>query len=209
MTQSPKQPLSSKHRIGLVLISVGVIPLIAFFLWFIQIRWSLIDKPISLVPGRVEVEFTPNFAGHYVSGIRVQRRLPFETLQCLLGEKDYIPTSQCNHIPSVLRFTWELNVDGHVVQEGTSEKQLAGSYANDFIEMEFLFFEAKRGQHYRLGLVFTKDGGELAATNPRLEVAVDNWDQGDTAMGFLWLVPFAAICAVPGLVLVVRAKRSM
>ncbi len=208
MTQGLRTSLSAKHVIGPLLISVGVIVPVVFFLSYIHVRWSLVEKAVPLVPGHVEVEFTPNFGGHYVSGIRVQRKLPFETLQCLLGEKNYIPASQCNEIPSVLQFKWQLNTDGHMVQEGTSEKQLLAAYANDFIEMEFLYFEAKRGQHYNLELEFTKNGNELAVTNPRLEVAVEAWDNFDTAMGFLWVVLFATICVVPGLMLAVRAKRS-
>jgi hypothetical protein len=207
MTQGLKTPVSPKGVIGRILISVGVSVPVVFFLWYFHVRWSLVDKPVPLVPGHIEVEFTPNFEGHYVSGIRTQRRLPFETLQCLLGEKDYIPASQCNDIPSVLHFKWQLRTDGHVVQEGTSEKQLLGAYTNDFIEMEFLYFEAKRGQNYSLELEFAKDGSALAVTNPRLEVAVEAWDNFDEAMGFLWAVLFGAFCVLPGFALLARANR--
>jgi hypothetical protein len=207
MTQGLKRPLSPKQVIGRILISVGVIVPVAFFLWYFHVRWSLVDKSVPLVLGHIEVEFTPHFEGHYVSGIRVQRKLPFEILQCLLGEKNYIPASQCNNIPLVLQFKWHLSTDGRVVQEGTSEKQLLGAYANDFIEMEFLYFEATRGQHYSLELEFTKDGSELAVTNPRLEVAVEGWDNFDTAMGFLWAVLFGAICVLLGFALLARSLR--
>jgi hypothetical protein len=196
---------SPKKVIGRILISVGLILPIAFALWYFHIRWNLVDKSVQLMPGHVEVEFTPNFEGHYVSGIKVQRKLPFETLQCLLGEKNYIPPSQCTNIPSVLQFKWRLNTDGRVAQEGTSENPLlGGSYGNDFIEMEFLYFQAKRGQHYNLDVEFTKNGSKLAATNPRLDVAVDSWDNSDTAMGFLWAVLFGAICILPGVALLAR-----
>jgi hypothetical protein len=190
-----------------MLTAVGVLVPLVFILWYSHVRWVLVDKSVLLVPGHVMVAFTPNFAGHYVSGIRVQRKLQFETLQCLLGEKNYIPASQCKEVPAVLQFKWQLSTDGRIVQQGTSDKQLLGAYAGDFIEMEFLYFEAKRGQPYSLELDFIKNGTELAVTNPRLQVGVDSWDSFDTAMILPWTLLFAAICVLPGLVLI-RAKRS-
>jgi hypothetical protein len=207
VTQKLETSLSPRVVIGLMLIAVGVLVPLVFILWYSHVRWVLVDKSVPLVPGRVEVEFSPNFEGSYVSGIRVQRKLPFETLQCLLGEKNHIPLFQCKDLPAVLQFKWQLKTDGHVVQQGTSDKQLLGAYANDFIEMEFLYFEAKRGQHYSLELEFTEKGSELAVTNPRLRVAVESWDSFDTAMGLLWALLFGAICVLPGIVLLVRVKR--
>jgi len=207
VTQKLETSLSLRVAIGLILTAVGVFVPLVFILWYSHVRWVRVDKSVPLVPGRVEVEFSPNFEGSYVSSIRVQRKLPFETLQCLLGEKNYIPLSQCKDVPAVLQFKWQLNTNGHVAQQGTSDKQLLGAYANDFIEMEFLYFEAKRGQHYSLELEFTKKGSELAVTNPRLRVGVESWDSFDTAMGLLWALLFAAICVLPGIVLLVRVKR--
>lgn len=198
MTDAPKTWRSPRAVIGLVLTVVGVLVAAAVFVWYFHVRWVLVDRPVALVPGQVEVEFTPNFGGHYVAGINVQRKLQFETLQCLLGEKNYIPASQCKDVPAVLQFSWQLSTNGHLVQQGTSDKQLLGAYAKDFIEMEFLYFEATPGQHYSLELEFTKDGRELAGTNPTLRVGVDSWDSSDTTMVLGGALLVSAGCIVWG-----------
>src|SRR5690349_1401539 len=112
--------------VGLILTGFGVIVPVAFILWHAHVRWVVVDKSVSLVPGKVEVEFNTNFEGHYVSGIKVRRNLKFGTLQCLLGEKDYIPQSQCKDLPAVLKFNWELSKNGHIVLQGTSDQKLSG-----------------------------------------------------------------------------------
>jgi hypothetical protein len=75
--------------------------------------------------------------------------------------------------------------------------------------MEFLFFEAKRGQRFSLQLEFTKEGSELAVTNPRLRVGVSSWDSQDTAMGLGWALLFAAVCIVPGIRLIRAYPRPL
>src|SRR5437588_12353756 len=122
MARRLKISLSPRVVIGLMLTAVGVLVPLAFTFWYFHFHWVLVDKTVSLVPGQVEVEFIPNFEGHYVSGIKVQRKLPFETLQRLLGEKNYIPASQCKAVPAALQFKWQLSTDGHAVQQGASDK---------------------------------------------------------------------------------------
>jgi hypothetical protein len=209
MAGKASKTLHSRRAIlGLALTAVGVLVPLTFTLWYFHIHWTLVDELVVPVSGHVEVEFTPNFKGRYVSGIRVQRTLAFENLQCLLGEKNYIPESQCKDQPSVLQFKWQLKSMGHLVQAGTSDKQLSGAYAEDFVEMEFLYFESERGQHYTLELDFTEDGSKLDVTNPRLRVAVEPWDSFDMTMGFLWVTPFFVLF-VAGLVLFIRATNPV
>ena len=98
----------------------------------------------------------------------------------------------------MLQFSWQLSTNGHLVQQGTSDKQLLGAYAKDFIEMEFLYFEATPGQPYSLELEFTKDGRELAGTNPTLRVGVDSWDSSDTTMVLGGALLVSAGCIVWG-----------
>ena len=124
------------------------------------------------------------------------------------NEKNYVPASQCRDLPAVLQFKWQLNADGQVVQRGTSDQYLHGAYGNDFIEMEFLYFETKRRHAYRLEMEFMKIGTELAVTDPRLRVGVSSWDSSDSAMGLGWALLFAAVCVVPGIRLV-RGKRDL
>ena len=209
MTDGLRTWRSSRAVFGLLLAAVGVLVPLAFIVWYSHVHWVLVDNPLRLVPGHVEVEFTPNFEGHYAAGINVQRRLPFETLQCLLGEKNYVPASQCKDLPAVLQFKWRLNADGRVVEQGTSDQNFHGAYGNDFIEMEFLYFEAKRRQTYRLEIEFMKIGAELAVTNPRLRVGVSSWDSSDTAMGLGWALLVAAVCIAPGIRLIRARPRPV
>jgi hypothetical protein len=185
---------SPKAIFGLVLITVGVLVPLVYTLWYVNIHWILVDQAVGFVPSHVQVEFTPNFEGHYDGGIRFQRKIPFEKLQCLLGEQNYLAESQCKDLPAALHFTWQLKSSGRVVKAGTSAK-MAGAYADAFIEMKFLYFESERGQHYTLELDFTGNASELAVANPRLRVAVQSWDSFDMTMNFLVIIPFSVLCS--------------
>jgi hypothetical protein len=200
---SPK----SKATLGLALLIA--FPSMIFLVWYAHVHWTVVNKPVSLTPGAVKVEFAPNFTGHYVAGIRVQRTLPFETLQCLLGEKDYIPAGQCKEIPPALQFDWQLLTDGNVVAKGTSNRSIGGSYAAGYIEMEFLNFQARSGQKFSLELDFTKDGGKLAPTKPHLMVMVDPMDSFDIAMLLPWLLLLGVVCAAVRLTLFSSAKKIL
>jgi hypothetical protein len=63
VTQKLETSLSPRVVIGLMLIAVGVLVPLVFILWYSHVRWVLVDKSVPLVPGRVEVEFSPNFEG--------------------------------------------------------------------------------------------------------------------------------------------------
>jgi len=133
--------------------------------------------------------------------IEVERKLPHETLQCLLGIRDYVPEGQCKDIAPVLQFSWKLARDGQTIQTGSSDKIVGGSYTNDSIASEFASFQGKRGQQYTLDLDFLQDGSKLSVANPKLRIGVDGMTYEDFIVFDLMSLAFAVICVLVGGVL--------
>lgn len=191
-------------------IALGLIPLLISIGSYSRLRWTLVKAPVVLKPGRISVEFTPNLDAEYVACIRFHRTIPFDRMQCLLGETDYIKKDQCKEIPSILRFNWKLINGGQTIQEGSIPlKHQSAAYAADYIETWFTQFSGQTHQRYQLDVEFTSDATELAVTKPELRVEADPWEQSDRAMGILWpLLVSVVLIPVGLLVLFLHPARS-
>src|SRR5579864_210627 len=104
--------LRRSSKIGLAIISVGLFPLLVLGIWRATLDTVPVSKPVSLSVGHVRQPFTINFTGSYTIRIEAERKLPHETLQCLLGIHDYVPEGQCKNIAPALNITWTLWQDG-------------------------------------------------------------------------------------------------
>jgi hypothetical protein len=134
-------------KIGLAIVVVGIVAPIALSIWHATIHFVPVYKTITLTPGHLQQQFTLNFSGFYVMEIEVERKLPHETLQCLLGLQDEVHDGHCKDIPQVLQFSWKLDRDGQTFQSGSSAKIIGGSYSDATVASEFASFEGKRGHH--------------------------------------------------------------
>ncbi len=162
-------------KIGIGFILAGLLPFSILSLWRATLNTVPVLKPISLSVGHIRQPFTVNFTGTYTVRIEVERKLPFETLQCLMGVgvRERLPEGQCKNIPAVLSASWTLTDSGQIIKAGTSATADGGAYANDSIADELGWFEGKRGHHYVLDMDILQDGSALTITNPKLRVGID------------------------------------
>jgi hypothetical protein len=162
------------------------------------IRFVPVYEPIALTPGHLRRPFTLNFSGPYVMEIEAERKLPHETLQCLLGLQNEVYDGHCRDIASVLQFSWKLTSTGQTVQSGSSAKVVGGAYSDDTVASEFASFVGRRGQQYTLDMDFSQDGSKLSVAEPKLRIGVHGTVYEDFIVFDLMSLAFAAICCVVG-----------
>jgi hypothetical protein len=194
--------------IGLVCIAVASTTFGAWFLW-LQTR---IDKPVSvpvsLTTGRVHIpEFRINLSGPYEISVEAKKRIPFDTLNCLLGMST-LP-AKCDQQP-VVQASWVVTSDGVVIAKGTSDAERGGAWANDTIAKQIGGFEGKRNRRYSLDVDFTADGSVLRATDPHLVVGItSDFYEGSIWMSYFLFLGCSGVAIIGLLLLAASGARLM
>lgn len=209
--------LSRYSKVGVGLLLAGLLPVLILSLWRATLNTIPVLTPISLSGGHIAKSFTINFTGTYTVRIEVERKLPFDTLQCLLGvgAQEALPEGQCKNIPTALNASWTVTENGQIIKAGASATADGGVYANDSIANELGWFEGKRGHHYVLDMNILQDGSALAVTNPKLRVGIDEAVYEDSVFADLLVFGWAVLTCVIGASLLVfsvvrgRMKRSL
>src|ERR1700722_10850446 len=163
-----------KKQMGFTFVAVGISLYGAWILWLLTRTERPVNVPIPMTIGHVRTrEFKLNLNAPYTIQIEVQKTIPFETLNCLLGTS-MAPTStdlqDCPNIPSVVKAAWILTSEGQVVAKGSSDDYRSGAWMNDSISRELGHFQSQRGRRYVLDVDVVEDGSSLAPGNPRLKV---------------------------------------
>lgn len=137
--------------------------------------------PVLLTAGHIHVpEFRINLSGPYEIKIEAKKRIPFDTLNCLLGMS--APSERCDR-PSVVQARWALTSNGQVIATGISDTEKGGAWATDTIDRQIGSFQGKRSRRYILDVDFIADGSALAVTDPHLVVEITS----DFYEGSLWI----------------------
>jgi hypothetical protein len=121
-------------------------------------------------------EFKLNLNALYTILIEVQKTIPFDTLNCLLGvampRSSATVLGECPGHPSVVKATWVLTSDGLTVAQGSSDDHRWGAWMNDSIARGLGSFHSQRGRRYVLDVNVVADGSALDVGKPRLTVEV-------------------------------------
>jgi hypothetical protein len=162
--------------VGLAFVCVGVAVYGMWVLWLSTRTERPVDTPISMAVGHVRTrEFKINFEAPFTIQIEVQKKIPFDTLNCLLGTAMGRMTTdlqECPDRPSVVKASWVLTSKGHPVAQGSSDDYRSGAWMNDSISRELGHFRSQSGRRYVLDVDVLTDGSSLAPGNPRLKVEV-------------------------------------
>src|SRR5947208_10625740 len=114
-------------KVGLAIVVIGLLVPISTFVWIERITGTPVDEKIALTPGHLERRFTLNHTAYYVMDIQSEKKLPFKTLQCLLGLHDWLSKpANCADTPAVLKFTWRLSSGGKTLQQGSNANMIGG-----------------------------------------------------------------------------------
>jgi hypothetical protein len=171
------KPSSRAKLIGGLLICCGIAPYGTWMLWLTTRTNVPVNMPISMSIGRVQTPFFKlNRDAPYDIEIEVQKKIPFDVLNCLLGTA-MAPTSteltECPNQPSVVKIAWVLESEGQIVSTGSTDTYRRGAWGNYSVARELGYFQGKKGQRYVLNLEVLTDGTALLPGNPRLKVGVD------------------------------------
>lgn len=141
----------------------------------------------NLRPGNAaSPEFRVHADGSYLVELEVERTLPFEQLNCLLGISP--SNAQGCELPTVVDINWRVTSQHDVIAEGSSRERASGFWG-ERIGRTLGTFPAKRGREYVLHVETMKDASALAVTNPRLAVRMHPFrEKSRTIIGKLLLV---------------------
>ena len=207
-------PRSTKFT-GLSLIGVAIALYTAWGLWLSSRNEIPVDLPVAMSVGHIRTpEFKVNLSTTYLVGIEVQKKIPFDTLNCLLGLGTSATSSvlqECPDRPSVLKASWKLTSGGQVVASGSSDDERLGGWGNDSISRELGRFQSQSGRRYVLDVDVLADGSALAPGNPRLKVEVHPGVYEDDAVWSAILFLFMGVLVLVGVILLtvsyVRNRR--
>ena len=125
--------------------------------------------PVSLSLGTVR---TPEFSvatGWYWIMVQVEKPLPFQQMECMMGvTTSPLDSKDCSiHYP-LLRADWKVLEQGHPVSSGSSTTKADAKFTEQYIFKFLGSFGAEAGKKYVLEVKFTKDGTPLNVAHPHL-----------------------------------------
>jgi hypothetical protein len=201
-------PLSRTKLVGLIFVCVGIGVYGTWVLWLTTRTERPVNIPISMSIGHVRTrEFKLNINAPYTIEVEVQKNIPFDTLNCLLG-MTMAPRStdlqECPDSPSVVKASWVLTSNGQVVAQGSSDDYRSGAWMNDSISRELGHFQSQSGRRYVLDVDVLADGSSLAPGNPRLKVEVHpEVYEGNIVWSYILFLAMGAVVLVGAIFLVV------
>ncbi len=195
-------------KIGSGFVLVGLVLFGGWVLYLGTRHYVPIDMPVAMSVGHIRTrEFTVNVSDPYEIEIEVEKKIPFDTLNCLLGMS---PSSQedCSDSPAVVNASWVLLSDGKIAQSGSSADDKGGAWASDTISREIGRFDGKAGHTYRLEVDILADGTRLALGDPHLKVSVtSDFVEGAMFETALLIDPAAGVLVLIGVVLLIVCSR--
>jgi hypothetical protein len=206
-------PLSRTKLAGVALVASGVVLFGIWAIWLATRTDRPVDVPISMAVGHVRTrEFKVNLNAVYIIEIEVQKKIPFDTLNCLLGlgmSSTSSELQECPDRPSVVKASWTLTRDGRTVASGSSDDDRGGDWGNDSISRILGSFHSEDGRRYVLDVNVLADGSSLAVGNPRLKVRVHPMFYEDVMVGgaTISLIAFALVLT-GGILLVISFVKN-
>jgi hypothetical protein len=135
-------------------------------------RYSIVDMPVSLAVGTVRTpEFSPRKTSWQWIMVQLEKPLPFQQMQCMMGvTHGPLESKDCTSEDPLLRADWTVWSDGQIVTKGSSTTKADSAFTDDNIFKFLGKFPALAGKKYLLEVKFTKDGSPLNVANPHLIV---------------------------------------
>lgn len=185
----------NRARKPLLLFAIGMVLLFASFIIGNWYRWMPLSFPVDLRGGshQQSSSFKVNLTSNYLIEIEVDRSLPFERSNCLLGIQPV--SEQCSDGP-VVDIRWSVFSLGMQVANGTSDQEHDGSWGSQ-ISRTIGRFRGENGHEYQINIESLNDGSALKDANPRVVVRVHPFESKGyqaVAQVVLW-VAFSIVAA--------------
>jgi hypothetical protein len=167
--------------LGVALILSGLCSYVGTVAWYRTRTWYPLDVPVVLTVGHVGTpEFTLNLRENFAIQLDVDRRVPKEVMERVLGTGDLLSSK-----PAELhgfKLAWTLSSDGRVLKQEISDGHNQGYWGSRTGRL-LGYFQAEKGKRYRVDFDVLEDGSELAVYHPRLKVCVDLFALDGYAIG--------------------------
>lgn len=173
---------------GCALMTVGVGSLLSE-----RRTWSKITFPMDLRAGMTaSSSFVVPEATSYRLELVVDRRLPLDSLGCLLGYPETL-SNPCPDGSSTLNLSWQVRDGGVVVASGPDDLvSTPGSTTTDTLSRRLGSFQLAGGRSYELQVSSHHDASILNMTNPRIVAKAAMWVVSGPAV--FWSV--AVLCGL-------------
>lgn len=138
-------------------------------------KWKPVSFAIDLRPGVTTRSplFSVNLTTNYLIELEVERNLPFEQLNCLLGVGEAVDLKKCQTTPSPVDLKWSvITSSGRQVAQGDSELKHDGAWSNTIIGRTIGEFHGEKGGEYIAQVESLRDASVLAIANPRITIRV-------------------------------------
>jgi len=202
---SPGRQSSKIKLVGIVFISAGIAFYAARILWLSTRANRPVNIPISMAVGHVRTPvFKVNRNAIYAIDIEVQKAIPFETLNCLLGTamgSNSTTLQECPDRPSVVKVSWVLSSEEQNVARGSTDDFRSGAWGNESISRSLGTFRSRSGRPYVLDVDVLADGSALGAGNPHLKIEVSSAVSEDEIVGSAILLLAMIVVVLIGVVL--------
>ena len=204
--------MTRKKMVGWAFVGAGIALYGSCVAWLSTRTERPVDIPISMSIGHIRTrEFKINLNAPFMIDIEVQKTIPFDTLNCLLGTamgRTSTALQECPDRPSVVRASWVLSNNGQTAARGSSEDYRSGAWMNDAISRELGQFQSQYGRRYVLDVNVLADGSALMSGNPRLKVEVHPQVYEANMVRAFMLSIFSAVLALIGIILLYRSSRK-
>jgi hypothetical protein len=192
-------------KIGTSCIAAGILGYAGWTIWLQTRDWVVVDQPVSLAVGEIRTKsFTANIPSPYLIEIEVQKTMPFDTLNCLMGMTSVASQSSCVSTPAVIDMNWKIVSDGQMVASGSSKDDRGGGWAQDTISREIGSFKPQKRTRYELVVNVLADGSGLSPANPHLKVSASpDFLEGMMFFTALRIIPAAGVLVLLGAVLLI------
>jgi hypothetical protein len=139
-------------------------------------RYSVVDVPVSLELGTVRTPEFPVASHRYWIIIQVEKPLPFQQMECMMGVTEgLLDSKKCTSKDPLLLADWTVRKEGYIVSSGSSTTTANAKFTKEHIFKFLGSFAGEAGKKYVVEVKFTKDGSSLNVANPHLIIV----KQGD------------------------------
>jgi hypothetical protein len=195
----------------LLMLSIGIAILGCSLIIGYWYKWEPVSFAIDLRPGITSRSppFSVNLTTNYLIELEVERNLPFEQLNCLLGVGEALGLEKCQAMPSPVELKWSVfSPSGKLVAQGASGQVHDGAWSSGTIDRTIGSFQGDKGNEYLVQVESLKDASVLAPTNPRITVRVHPFgSKGHYVVSGMGMA-FGIVIAIMGLLwLAVRMLR--
>ena len=204
--------LSRASKVGVFLLTAGVVMLLGVAIWLKTTREILADFPMPMHPETISRDFSVDYDGPlYKMRVHFGSALSETTARCLLGatKSERYPDLDCSNIAPALKFSWELRRDGQTGGSGSSANTGSVLTRDGMTQVAIVAFPAQKNHRYEVILKYERNADNVGIPPPSVQIVLDSLVKEDFyIVGAILDVLAVILCLVGLAVLAVGFVRA-